>query len=119
MKDLEILKDLEKAKSRIYRIKQSGLYSESEKLFKEQLFMENIDIRRPSKLTHNQIQKVGKITTAFLNNKTSTVRGIKAINKKRGSNLREGARELGINLNDKDMSRLYKVLSSSTYKKLM
>ena len=119
MKDLEILKNLQKAKSRIYRIKQSGLYSDSDKLFKEQLFMENIDIRYPSKLTHNQIQKVGKITTAFLNSKTSTVRGIKDINKKRGSNLREGARELGINLTDKDMSRLVKVLSSSTYKKLM
>ena len=81
--------------------------------------MENIDIRYPSKLTHNQIQKVGKITTAFLNSKTSTVRGIKDINKKRGNNLMEGARELGINLTDKDMSRLVKVLSSSTYKKLM
>ncbi len=43
MKDLEILKDLKKAKSRIYRIKQKGLYSDAEKLFKEQLFMENID----------------------------------------------------------------------------
>jgi len=119
MKDLEILKDLKKAKSRIYRIKQKGLYSDAEKLFKEQLFMENIDIRHPSKLTHNQIQKVGKITTAFLNSKSSTVRGIKAITKKRGNNLRVGARELGITLNDKDMSRLCKVLASSTYKKLM
>jgi len=119
VKDLDILKDLKKAKSRIYRIKQSGLYSDSEKLFKEQLFMENIDIRYPSKLTHNQIQKVGKITTAFLNSKTSTVKGIKNISKKRGNNLREEASKLGITLNDKDMSRLCKVLSSSTYKKLM
>lgn len=119
MTDLEILKNLQKAKSRIYRLKQKGLYSDSEKLFKEQLFMENIDIRHPSKLTHNQIQKVGKITNAFLNSKSSTVRGIKTITKKRGNNLREGARELGITLNDKDMSRLCKVLSSTTYKKLM
>ena len=119
MKDLEILKDLKKAKTRIYRIKQSGLYSDAEKLFKEQLFMEDIDIRHPSKLTHNQIQKVGKITTAFLNSKTSTVRGIKKVTRKRGNNLRDGARQLGISLNDKDMSRLCKVLSSSTYKKLM
>ena len=119
MKDLEILNNLKKAKSRIYRIKQSGLYSDSEKLFKEQLFMENIDIRHPSKLTHNQIQKVGKITTAFINSKSSTVRGIKNISKKRGNNLRDEARKLGITLTDKDMSRLVKVLSSSTYKKLM
>lgn len=119
MTDLEILKNLQKAKSRIYRIKKSGLYSDSEKLFKEQLFMENIDIRKPSKLTHNQIQKVGKITNAFINSKSSTVRGIKAITKKRGNNLRKSAREIGINLNEKDMSRLCKVLSSSTYKKLM
>ena len=119
MTDLEILKNLQKAKSRIYRINQKGLYSDSEKLFKEQLFMENIDIRHPSKLTHNQIQKVGKITTAFLNSKTSTVRGIKNISKKRGNNLREEAGKLGITLTDKDMSRLFKVLSSSTYKKLM
>jgi hypothetical protein len=119
MTDLEILKNLKKAKSRIYRIKQKGLYSDSEKLFNEQLFMENIDIRHPAKLTHNQIQKVGKITNAFLNSKSSTVTGIKSIIAKRGYNLREMARERGVTLNDSDMSRLCKVLSSSTYKKLM
>lgn len=119
MTDLEILKNLKKAKSRIYRIKQKGLYSDSEKLFKEQLFMENIDIRHPSKLTHNQIQKVGKITTAFLNSKSSTVKGIKSIINKKGYNLREMARNQGVTLNDKDMSRLCKVLSSSAFKKLM
>lgn len=119
MTDLEILKNLQKAKSRIYKINQSGLYSDAEKLFTEHLVMENIDISRPSKLSHNQIQKVGKITTAFLNSKSSTVGGINAISKKRGYNLRKMARELDKNLTDKDMSRLCKVLSSSAYKKLM